>query len=322
MNSHQLRVFLTVANHGSFSRAAEALYLTQSAVSQQIDVLEREHRVRLFERLPRRITLTDAGALLLPFAERIIRLLDDATHALEEVRDVTRGRLRIGASPTPATYLLPELLGGFRRVHPGVEVMLDVDISARVADAVAAGDIALAVVEGLVPDVRLATEVLFDDELVLVTPADFTAAGQTVTLEELAGMRYIAREARSLTRILIDERLRAHGITLNPVMELGHIEAIKRAVGAGLGVAFLSRISVADELVCERVQVWQIEGIDLHRPWYLLRRAEARPSPAAAAFLSFLKAQMTATEHPLSSTATATATPSSGAPEDQRLPAP
>lgn len=303
MNSHQLQVFLAVARHGTFSRAAGALFLTQSAVSQQVDALEREHGVRLFDRLPRRVLLTDAGTALLPYAERITRLLDDAGHALEEVRGITRGRLRVGASPTPATYLLPWVLGAFGRQYPGVEVVLDVDISVRIADLIAGGDTALGVVEGLVSDSRLTATAVMEDELVLATPPDFTPAGPLVSLEELAHLRYIAREPSSLTRIFVDERLRTLGLDLRPAMEMGHIEAIKRAVAAGLGIAFLSRCAVADEVAAARVGVWGVTGLELRRPWYLIARTGARPSPAATAFGTFLREQIGEPTPPLAANA-------------------
>jgi DNA-binding transcriptional LysR family regulator len=312
VNSHQLRVFLMVARHANFSRAADALFLTQSAVSQQIDALEREQNVRLFDRLPRRVTLTDAGVALLPYAERVTQLIDDAVQALDEVRGVTRGRLRVGASPTPATYLLPELLGNFSRDHPGVDVVLDVDISARITDRLADGDLALGVVECLVPDPRITADALVEDELVLVTHLAFAPAGARVSLAEVQTCRYIAREPSSLTRIFVDARLRDLGVELRPAMELGHIEAIKHAVAAGLGMAFLSRAAVEDEVRAGRVRIWTVEGLDLHRPWYLLRRAGARLAPAAVAFVDFLADRLPASAHDPS--------PIRGQPNARRIP--
>src|SRR5581483_4648501 len=158
--------------------------------------LEREHDVRLFERLPRRIELTDAGRALLPFAERITTLLDEATHALAEVRGVASGRLRVAASPTPATYWLPPLLGAFARRHPAVDLLLDVDVSARVAQRVADGESALGVVEGLAAEARLDAAVLFEDELLLVTPPAFAPGGgpggDVLESGELSRLRYLA----------------------------------------------------------------------------------------------------------------------------------
>jgi DNA-binding transcriptional LysR family regulator len=292
MTSHQLRVFLAVARHQSFTRAAEALYLTQSAVSQQIVALEREHGVLLFDRLPRRVELTDAGAALLPYAERVGQLLEDATNALDEVRGVARGRLRVGASPTPATYLLPPLLGEFAREHPGLEVVLDVEISARIAQRVAAGEVALGVVEGLAEGAAVAASALVEDELVLVTPPAFVAEGETVSLQELLQLRYLAREPTALTRLLVDSRLRALGVEWTPAMELGNIEAIKRAVAAGLGAAFLSRVAVADEAAVGSVRIWTVAGLALRRPWYLVQRHATRPGPAAGSFAAFLRKRL------------------------------
>lgn len=292
MNVHQLRLFLAVAQRRSFSRAAEAQHLTQSAVSQQIEALEREHAVRLFERLPRRIELTDAGAALLPYAERITTLLDEATHALAEVRGLASGRLRVAASPTPATYWLPPLLGAFARRHPAVELLLDVDVSARVAQRVADGESALGVVEGLAAEARLQATPLLEDELLLVAPPTFAPrrgeSGGVLLPEELSGLRYLAREPSAFTRALVDERLRGLGVAWPPAMELGNIEAIKRAVIAGLGASFVSRFAVADEIAADRLRGWQVAGLDLRRPWYLLQRVGVGPGPTAAAFLRLL----------------------------------
>lgn len=292
MNSHQLRVFLAVAQHGSFTRAADALYLTQSAVSQQVEGLEREHGVRLFDRLPRRVTLTEAGRTLTPYAERVTHLLEDAGNALEAVRGLAGGRLRIGASPTPATYLLPELLGGFARLHPHLELLLEVGASAAVAGQVASGSVALAVVEGLADGERVTATPLLEDELVVVTPPDVIPEGDRLSLPELERLRYIAREPGALMRTLVEAELRTLGMEWRPVMELGHIEAIKRAVAAGLGAAFLSRFAVADEVATGRLRVWLVEGLDLRRPWYLLQNPSIVPGPAAAAFSAFLYDQL------------------------------
>ncbi|HEY7295898.1 MAG TPA: LysR substrate-binding domain-containing protein [Dehalococcoidia bacterium] len=303
MNSHQLRLFLAVARQSSFSRAAEAQHLTQSAVSQQIEALEREHGVRLFERLPRRIVLTDAGEALLPYAERVTALLEEAVHALNEMRGVAGGRLRVAASPTPATYLLPPLLGEFARRHRGVEVLLDVDVSTRVARRVADGESALGVVEGLAEDTPLSALPFLDDELLLVAPPSFTplhvAADGALALDELLRLRYIAREPAAFTRALVDRRLRARGVEWPPAMELGNIEAIKRAVAAGLGASFVSRYAVDEEIAAGRLRAWRIAGLDLHRPWYLLQRSGAHTAPAAAAFLTMLNEVATERSAPL-----------------------
>jgi DNA-binding transcriptional LysR family regulator len=293
MRGEQLRVFLAVARRRSFSRAAEALYLTQSAVSQQIGRLEHEYGVRLFARNGRRVDLTDAGAALLPYAEQVVRLLDEAARTLEELRSAVRGRLRLGASPTPATYLLPALLGAFVEEHPGVEVELAVEISARIARDVASGVLALGVVEGLTREPAVAARVLMEDELLLIASPRATFADEQIGLDALPGLRYIAREPGSLTRLLVEESLRARGITLRPVMELGHIEVIKRAVAAGLGVAFLPRCAVAAEIASGRLRVVRVADLDLRRPLYVLQREGERPAPVVAAFLGMLQQRAT-----------------------------
>jgi len=167
-------------------------------------------------------------------------------------------------------------------------VLLEVDLSARIAEQVAAGELALGVVEGLAALAHVTATPLLTDDLVLITPPAFVAAGPRISLAELAQLRYIAREPTALTQRLVDEQLRAQGVDWHPVMELGHIEAIKRAVAAGLGAAILSRVAVADEVTAGRLRAWAVENLVLRRPWYLLQRAEAQPGPAAGAFVQLL----------------------------------
>src|ERR1700694_1830165 len=147
MNLQQLRVFLTAAELGSFTRAALTLYVSQSGVSQHIETLERECGMRLFDRLGRGVRLTDAGESLVPYAHRLLTLERDAAEALEFVKGIQAGHLRVGASPTPATYLLPDLLDRYHRRHPAAEISLTVDVTARIAEQVTEGSIGAGLVE-------------------------------------------------------------------------------------------------------------------------------------------------------------------------------
>ncbi|MGI8554608.1 MAG: LysR substrate-binding domain-containing protein [Dehalococcoidia bacterium] len=289
MNLQQLRVFAAVADLGSFTRAAETLYLSQSGVSQHIETLEREQGVRLIDRLGRHVQLTDAGAILLPYAHRLINLEREAEESLAIVKGLGAGHLRVGASPTPATYLLPYLLGIYHRRNPAVEILLAVDVTLRIAEQVAAGALGAGLVEGDVHHDQLQAQPCLHDELLVVTQPDIRPAdGQAFHVEELAVLRQIAREPGSLTRRLIEQTFGRCSLPYRPVIELGHMEAIKQAVAAGLGVSILSGYAVANEIQRGRLNGWRVHGLPFRRIFLLLTRKGNVGSPATDSFLNLM----------------------------------
>ncbi len=289
MELRQLRAFERVVALGSFSRAAEELALSQPAVTAQVQGLERELGVRLLERLPRRVLLTAAGEALLPFARTMLNLEEDARRALEELKGVRAGTLRVGASPTIGTYLLPALLGELKRRHPGLRTIAEIRPTHEVAAALETHALDIGLVEAAVDSAALSIEAFRSDELVLIVPSGHPwSARGAVRPVELTGQSLIVREPGSGTRQLVEERLRALGVEVTPSLELGAIEAIKHAVAAGLGVAFVSRLAIEPEQRLGMLAVVQVEGLDLHRPFYRLLHRQRRPSPAARAFLAVL----------------------------------
>lgn len=289
MELRQLRAFERVVALGSFSRAAEELALSQPGVTAQIQGLERELGVRLLERLPRRVLLTAAGEALLPFARIMLNLEEDARRALEELRGLQAGTLRVGASPTVGAYLLPALLGELKRRHPGLRTIAEMRPTQEVAAALETHALDIGLVEAAVDSASLRIEPFGTDELVLIVPSGHPwSARGAVRPEELAGQPLIVREPGSGTRQLVEERLRALGVEVTPSLELGAIEAIKNAVAAGLGVAFISRLAVQPEQRLGILCVVSVEGLDLRRPFYRLLHRQRQPSPAVAAFLDVL----------------------------------
>lgn len=290
MELRQLRTFEMVVRCGSFSQAADELNLTQPAVTAQIQNLERELGLRLLDRLPKRVLLTQAGETLLRYAQSLLNLEEEAYRALAELKGLQGGCLRIGASPTIGTYLLPGMLGEFKRCHPGLRLIAEIQPTHRVTEALLTHALDLGLVEAPVDEEALSAETFHTDELVLIVPAGHPwAQRQLVRADELPQQPSVTREPGSGTRQLVEERLRALGIEITPRLELGAIEAIKNAVAAGLGISFVSRLAIQTEEKLGTLVVVPVEGLDLRRPLYCLQHKRRHVTPATEAFLDFVK---------------------------------
>lgn len=289
VNLDQLRSFRTVAERGGFSRAAEALYLAQSTISMQIAALERELGVSLFDRLGRRVTLTDAGQQLLRYAVSILALAEEARRAMEEIRGITSGKLVIGAGRIIGTYLVPDLFGRFNADHPGVKLILETDATARTAERVREGSLDVGLLEARVSVPELVIRPFRTDELVLIVPPGhrWIERGE-IDARELVTERLITREPGEIIRQIVDRRLRDQGIELKPTLELWAFEAIRQAVTAGLGVAIVPRVVINLALTAGVVAQVAVRGVRLQRDLYVALHRQKHISPALAAFLGLL----------------------------------
>jgi DNA-binding transcriptional LysR family regulator len=290
MTLTQLRVFDAVARTTSFSRAADALSVTQPAVTMQIRQLERERGVQLFERIRRRPRLTEAGVVLHDYARRIFALIDEAEHRLEGAHGLSRGQLRVAAGPTGAAYAA-RLVAAFHRRYPGIHIAMDVDTSERVVQRVLrlADDVGLVGEEQ--QDPLLAREHFCDDPLVAIAGrAHPWARRASVSLRELGDVPLIVREAGSTTRAFVEARLAATGRRLQVSMELGSNEAITRAVELGAGVAVVSR-----EIVRAHVQARTLAALRIRERGFahridLVHHRDRAQSPVIAAALGLARA--------------------------------
>jgi DNA-binding transcriptional LysR family regulator len=290
VTAHQLRVFREVARERSFSRAAKALYISQPSVSYQVGELERELQVELFSQTGRQIHLTEAGQILYQYAQEIGGLLDDALLAMQDLRGLERGTLRVGASTTSGIYVLPEILGAFKKAHPKVEVRLEIGNWQRVQARLLENELDLVVAGEPARQPRLAVEPLMPNELVVVASPQHPLAGERgVTLERLARESFIIREAGSGTRSTVERLLAERGLTLPVAMELGSNGAIKQAVAAGLGLAILSQQAITLELQVGRLVVLDVEGFPVHRTWNIVYRSDVHLAIPAVAFRQFLR---------------------------------
>ncbi|MDN5361351.1 MAG: hypothetical protein PWP70_398 [Moorella sp. (in: firmicutes)] len=295
MNFNHVLTFIATVEKGTLSAAAEELHLTQPAVSKQLQALEEYFGLRLLERRGREVRLTAAGEICYRHARIIASHLKQTRRELAELTQLVRGRLLLGASTTPGQYVLPRLIGAFRREYPRVEVVLTIADTQEVVQRLQDGEIDLGVVGASGRGRNLSYSRLTGDELVLIVPPGHRLAGAAaVAPAELKGEPLVWRESGSGTRRVVEERLAAAGLTIDPeqiVMELGSTEAIVSAVEAGLGISLVTSWAVEKSVQLGRLAVVTLEGVNLKRDIYLVRRRRDL-SPAAEAFVNF------AADHP------------------------
>ncbi|MBI2379956.1 MAG: LysR family transcriptional regulator [Gammaproteobacteria bacterium] len=252
MADRRLQVFYTVARLLSFTKAAEALHMTQPAVTFQVRQMEEYFTARLFDRTHNRIRLTEAGKRAYEYAQRIFGLYEEMEHAVRELTGEVSGVLLIGASTTVAEYLLPPLLGHFKREYPDVQIRLKVSNTEGIVGLVENNLVDLGFIEGTVENSSFSVQICHDEELVVVVPPGHALAGHAgVAPSELTGYPWICREEGSGTREIIAHYLQDNGMhyaDLNVVMELGSPEAIKGAVEADMGISVMPSATIAKEL--------------------------------------------------------------------------
>jgi DNA-binding transcriptional LysR family regulator len=295
MNLNQLRVFFVAAREGSYTRAAEILFVTQPAVSQSIRSLESYYGIGLFKRVGRTMELTHAGLLLFDYAERIFALSDEAERALREVGDVGRGELRVAASKIFARYVMPSLVDAFRGRHPGIDVVVDEGSSEQMVRSVEQLVNHVAVVGRMPYPPRIRAQHFRQVELVLVAGRNHPLAERSfVSWKELGEETFVIRERGSSSRLAVFDRFVREGVSPHIALESGSVGFIKEYIAAGKGLAFLYEPEIQDELEAGRlVKVPLVEG-DLVLETDIVMLAEAVRTPSVRAFLAILEESRTA----------------------------
>lgn len=285
MDIHKLRIFHTVAQTTSFTRAAEQLFMTQPTVSQQLALLEAELGTSLIERRPRRQALTSAGRALLPYAEQILKLVDEASAVTRAAAGLAERSLRLGVGHTLATYLLPELLCRYQETYPDYEVQISVGNTAELLELLATGviDLGLIGTPAEHPDIILRS--FMDDRLVVIVAAnDIWATRDSVELRELEQRTLLTREPGSALHTAVERLLGQpqHAIVL------AETEAIKRCVEAGIGVALIQEIAIRRELAQGNLCVLSLRDADASRRYAYAMRRSWHINQAAQALVQLL----------------------------------
>ena len=295
MNFHRLFIFHTVAQLGSFTKAAAQLDISQPAVSIQVRELESSLGATLLNRMRSGVVPTDTGAIVYDYTRRIFSLADELTYAIQDVTGLQSGRLTIGSSSTPGEYILPLAIGAFRERYPGVDVSLSITNTQSIVSRILSRELDLGMAGAPIDINGLISFTYVNDEVVVIcSPTHPLARKARVTLDDIAAQPFLMREKGSATRHAAEESLASQGCKAHVAMELGSNEAIKRAAAAGLGLGALSKFSVGPDVAAGYLKVLIIQGWKCERPLTVFYRDDTNISVIQNAFLSVLK-----TERPL-----------------------
>lgn len=287
MNLHHLKVFLAVAEAGSISAGAARLHISQPAVTREIRDLEASLTLRLFDRQARGVALTEGGRRLHDYARRIFALEQAAERDLRDFAQLEQGELHLGASATLGAYLLPPLINRFRALHPQIFVGLEVSNTEEVTRQLDEGRISLGFVEGPFAQADYAHRLLARDALLpVVAPQHPLARGERLQAADLQAYPLYMREPGSGARASIEQAYHAHGLEPRAGMAIGSTEALKRLLGDGQGVAWLSQRVVERELASGELCRLAVADLQIERELHVLWRPGSSLSPAPAAFLA------------------------------------
>ena len=283
----RLRAFAALVRHGSFTRAAEELYISQPAISKHIASLERELKVKLVVRRPRHVSMTPAGEVLADYVLRAEALLANAKRHIGSVSAGAEGTLAIAASGIPGTYIVPNVIALYHAAQPAVEIKFELSTSAGVLELVRAHRVELGIVGGLVPAGELEAEPFLDDEIVLIGPP--AMKGRRPTRNELEQATWVSREEGSSTRELVEAVRYELALNIRKRLALPSWEAVKLAVAGGAGVAAISRFALDLELKTDAVCILDVPQWHAKRQLSFVRGRDIPLSPVAERFAALLR---------------------------------
>lgn len=284
----QLQCFSAVARNLSFTRAAEALHLTQPAVSMQIRQLEHQTGIALTEQIGKKIYLTDAGEEVFRYARSILQQVDEMDDVLNKMKGLAGGQLRIAAISS-ANYFAPKLLGVFHQRFPDVGVSMDVTRQQSVLNQVADNEVDMAIMGQPPEEMKVDAIPFMDNPLVIIAPPDHRLATmKSVALRQMEKETFLTREPGSGTRGAMHRFFKQHKVKLTTGMEMGSLEGIKQGVQAGLGLGLVPKGAIEIELQLKKLVVLNIKGMPIKRHWHVVLHQGKRLSAAADAFRSLL----------------------------------
>ncbi len=291
MNIHQLQIFYAVVQRRSITAAASDLHLTQPAVSLQVKALENNLGLPLLERGGPKLRLTQAGEALYRCAVSILHAKDEAERAIGELSAATKGKLILGANTTGGMYILPQIVRAFKELYPQTEVIFQIESTEWLYEKILQNVVDMGLVGGPTEDRRFGVEpICLDHVALIVSPSHPFSCLAKVSLKDLKPEPCILPSQGSRTRQFVERRLKAAGVTLRIVMQLPGTEAVKKAVEANLGIAFVSRYSVENECTLGKLKIIDIERVDLTRHMELIYRKQKYFAPVAQRFREFVHA--------------------------------
>jgi DNA-binding transcriptional LysR family regulator len=299
LDLRHLQIFCKVVDLKSFSKAGDAVYLSQPTVSGHIQSLEEDLGIRLLDRLGKEVVPTKAGKILYGYAKRLLALRDEAVQSLESFQGIIRGDLTVGGSTIPGEYLLPILIGQFKKKYEDVRVTLVIGDTKKIINEVLEGGVEVGAVGARIDDERLHFETFVRDEMVLAVPPQHLWTNKTeINIDDLLKEPFIAREPGSGTRMATERVLRQKGVdidNLKIIAEMGSTEAVRQGIKAGIGVSILSKKAISEELRFGILKEVKIRDLTLLRNFYLVNHKRRTKSPLCHTFIDFLLKKR---EHP------------------------
>lgn len=293
MDIRRLEVFCKVFELKSFTKAADALSLSQPTVSEHIRLLEKSVGELLIDRLGREVVPTPAGHVFYKYAVHIIQTLQESLQALSQFKGLLEGRLVLGASTIPGTYILPKYIGSFTSSHPAIRITLKIGDTVNIVEQILDGELEAGIVGYSWNENRLLTEKIFSDELVLaVHPSHRWAKKKKIALTELVGEPFILREKGSGTRMVLRNIMEEHGLDLerlSVVAEMGSTESVRQGLRAGIGISILSEQAVNEDFAIGNLVRVEIQDVRFLRPMHLALRKNRQITPLCKAFLAHLQ---------------------------------
>ncbi|NJN22574.1 MAG: LysR family transcriptional regulator [Leptolyngbya sp. RL_3_1] len=285
---HQLKVFEATARHGSFTRAAEELYLTQPTVSIQVKQLTKAVGLPLFEQIGKRLYLTQAGQKLLDTCQQVFEGLDQFEMAVADIKGMKQGQLKI-AVITTAKYFVPRLLGPFCQRFPGIDISLKVTNHQHIQERMVNNEDDLYIISQPLEQPDLTVHPFLENPLVVLAPKDHPLVGRrNIPIQTLDGESFIMREPGSGTRQAIQSLFEEHEVEVRVRLELGSNEAIKHAIAGGLGISVLSLHTIISEGTAGEFAILDVEHFPIERQWYISHLAGKQLSVVANTFLSYM----------------------------------
>ncbi|QTN00759.1 LysR family transcriptional regulator [Sediminibacillus dalangtanensis] len=291
MNIESLRMFCRVVDEGSISQAARSSYVTQPAVTRQIRQLENRYGTLLFDRTDGKLLLSDAGKTLYGYAKEIVELDNISYEAMQELIGVQASVLKVGASLTIGEYLLPGLLGNFKKQHEEIKFSLSIGNTPYILAKLEENEVDIALVESTVDNDNFKVRKFADDELILVTAHNHRwATRDYIDVQELVEEKMIWREKDSGTRLIVENALDDRGVLegIQHAMELGSMQSIKSAVEADLGVSILPRLTVTKELKYKALREVTVKDFSIMRDLWIVQKQRRFKKSAETDFEEFL----------------------------------
>lgn len=288
MNERQLKIFYEVATKLSMTEAANSLFMSQPAISQTIKDLEKEYCVNFFDRIGKKLYLTNDGEIFLSYARRILNLCDECSKEIKSSKDLKTGQLRIGASTTIGIYILTDIIGKYTKANKGIDVSITIENTINIVNLILENKIDFAYVEGPVHSDEIIVEDFCDDELVVITSVEHPFAKQkSIDIKYLEKEKVIMREKGSGTREVFENLLASKNITIGKSLELGNTEAIKKAVEAGLGISCISRRAVQREVEYGKLAIINLNDIKILRKLSVVYHKDKNLSDLFKSFLQY-----------------------------------